>query len=88
MLKKKEMKKMERTEVFDRLNRVFREVLDVEDLVLTDGTTADDVEEWDSLSHIQLVVAVEKAFGVKFTSREIMRWNNVGEMADSILAKL
>ena len=88
MLKKKEMKKMERTEVFDRLNRVFREVLDVENLVLTDGTTADDVEEWDSLSHIQLVVAVEKAFGVKFTSREIMRWNNVGEMADSILAKL
>lgn len=82
------MKKMERTEVFDRLNRVFREILDVEDLVLTDGTTADDVEEWDSLSHIQLVVAVEKAFGVKFTSREIMRWNNVGEMADSILAKL
>ena len=88
MLKNKEMKKMERTEVFDRLNRVFREILDVEDLVLTDGTTADDVEEWDSLSHIQLVVAVEKAFGVKFTSREIMRWNNVGEMADSILAKL
>ncbi len=82
------MNKMERTEVFDRLNRVFREILDVEDLVLTDGTTADDVEEWDSLSHIQLVVAVEKAFGVKFTSREIMRWNNVGEMVDSILAKL
>ncbi len=78
---------MERNEVFTRLNNIFRDVLENEDIELTDSTIAEDIEEWDSLSHIQLVVAVEKSFGIKFTSLEIMKWKNVGEMVDSILAK-
>ena len=78
---------MERNEVLARVQEVFRDVLDDEDIVLSDATTADDIEEWDSLSHIQLVVAVEKAFHVKFSSKEILSWKNVGEMVDCILSK-
>lgn len=79
---------MERTEIFDKLNDIFVDVLDLDEVTLTDSTTADDIEEWDSLSHVQLVVAIEKAFGVKFTSLEIMKWKNVGELVDSIAQKL
>ncbi|HNY06099.1 MAG TPA: acyl carrier protein [Candidatus Egerieousia sp.] len=78
---------MERAEVLKKVNDVFRDVLDNDEIVLKDETTADDVEGWDSLSHIQLVVAVEKAFKIKFTSGEILRWKNIGEMVDSILSK-
>ena len=66
---------------------IFRDVLDDEEIVLTDTTTADDVDEWDSLSHIQLIVAVEKAFKVKFTSKEILSWKNIGELVESILTR-
>ena len=79
---------MERTEIYDELNDIFVDVLDWDEVALTDSTTADDIEEWDSLSHVQLVVAIEKAFGVKFTSLEIMKWKNVGELVDSIAQKL
>lgn len=78
---------MERNEVLDRVQEVFRDVLDDEEIVLTEQTTADDVDDWDSLSHIQLIVAVEKAFHVKFTSKEILSWKNVGELVDSILTR-
>ncbi len=76
---------MERTEIYDKLNEVFCDVFDLDEVQLTDSASADDIEEWDSLSHIQLVVTVEKTFGIKFTSHEIMKWKNVGEMVDSII---
>ena len=79
---------MERNEVLSRVQDIFRDVLDDEEIVLTDATTADDIDEWDSLSHIQLIVAIEKTFGIKFTSLEIMKWKNVGEMVDSMEEKL
>lgn len=78
---------MEKNEILAKVQTIFRDVLDNEEIVLTDETTANDIEEWDSLSHIQLIVAIEKAFGIKFTSLEIMKWKNVGEMLDSIVAK-
>lgn len=78
---------MERQEIYAKVTEIFKDVLDLEDIELTDETTADDVEEWDSLTHIQLVVAIEKAFGIKFTSGEILRWKNVGEMIDCISEK-
>lgn len=78
---------MERQDIFEKLNEIFIDILDLDEVELTDDTSADDIEEWDSLSHIQLIVAVEKAFGVKFTSKEIMKWNNVGEMVDTIISK-
>jgi acyl carrier protein len=78
---------MERKDILAQVQDVFREELEVDDLVLTDETTADDVEEWDSLSHVQLVVALEKSFGIKFTSREILSWDNVGDLIDCIEKK-
>ena len=78
---------MERNEIFEKLNEIFRDVLDNDEIELKDETVADDIEEWTSLAHIQLIVEIEKAFKLRFTSEEILEWNNVGEMVDSILAK-
>ena len=79
---------MERNEILNQLQDIFRDILDEEELVLSNSTTAPEVEGWDSLTHIQLVVAVEKHFKFKFTSKEILSWKNVGEMIDSIESKL
>ena len=79
---------MTREDILARLNEIFQDVLDNDELVVTDALQADDVEEWDSLSHIQLIVAIEKAFGIKFTSREIMKWSCVGEMVDAIITRV
>lgn len=79
---------MEQTEILAKVQDIFRDVLDNDDIVLTPQTTADDVEDWDSLSHIQLIVAIEKAFKIKFTSKEILSWSNVSEMTESIASKL
>ena len=79
---------MERSEIFEKLDEIFIDVLDLDECNLTDDTSADDIEEWDSLSHIQLIVAIEKAFKIKFTSLEIMKWTNVGEMVNSMEEKL
>ena len=79
---------MDRKDLFTKLEQVFMDVFDLDHVALTEDTSAEEIEEWDSLSHIQLIVAVEKEFGIKFTSREIMKWDNVGEMVDSITTKL
>lgn len=79
--------KMEKAEVLAKVQEIFQDVLDNEDIELNYETTADDIDEWDSLSHIQLIVAIEKEFRVKFTSKEIMSWGNVGEMIDNIINK-
>lgn len=78
---------MEKSQILDEVQAIFREVLDNEEIVLANETTADDIEEWDSLTHIQLIVAIEKHFKIKFTSKEILSWQNVGEMIDCIAAK-
>lgn len=76
---------MERIDVFSKLNEIFEDVLDLDASPnLNDTTTANDIEEWDSLTHIQLIVAIEKHFKIKFTSMEILSWQNVGEMVDCI----
>ena len=78
---------MDDAEMLSQVEAVFHDVLDNSSIRLTAATTASDVEDWDSLNHIQFVVAVEKAFGVKFTSAEIQGWNNVGDMLACIRAK-
>lgn len=79
---------MTREEILEKITGIFREELENDDIVLSVETSADDVEEWDSLSHIQLIVAIEKAFKIRFTSSEIQSWNNLGELMDSLEAKL
>jgi acyl carrier protein len=75
---------MQNPSILEQVNLIFTDVLDNESIVLTRETTANDVKEWDSLSHIQLIVAIEKKFKIRFTSAEIRKWNNVGELCDSI----
>ncbi|RWY49359.1 acyl carrier protein [Mucilaginibacter gilvus] len=79
---------MERQQILDQVTDIFRDVLDNDDITLTDATTARDVEDWDSLNHIQLVVGIEKHFKIRFTAKEIHSWQNVGELVDSVAAKL
>ena len=79
---------MERSAILEKLNGIFTDVLDNDDIRITETSTANDIEEWDSLTHIQLVVAIEKSFKVKFTTYEIQIWKNVGDMVNSIQAKL
>ena len=79
---------MDSNEILAKVQEVFRDVLDNEDIVLTSETTADDVEDWDSLNHIQLVVAVEKKFKIRFTSHEIQSWGDVGAMVGCIEKKV
>lgn len=78
---------MDRTQILAEVQEIFQDVLDNEDIELASETVADDIEEWDSLSHIQLIVAIEKHFKLKFTSKEILSWKNVGEMIDCIATK-
>lgn len=76
---------MEREEVYERLNNVFREVFDDDSIVLNDNTTSDDIEDWDSFEHINLVVAVEEEFSFKIPMGKVVTMKNVGEMVGIIL---
>ena len=76
-----------REEVFERLNKVFRDVFDDDNITVTETTTSADIDDWDSLEHINLVAAVEQEFGMKFTMGQVVTMKNVGEMVDIILQK-
>lgn len=78
---------MTREEVFENLNEVFRDVFDDESIIVDEKTTSEDIEEWDSLEHINLVAAVEQEFGMKFTMGQVVTMKNVGEMADIIISQ-
>jgi acyl carrier protein len=79
---------MTREEVFEKINEVFRDVFEDDDITVTDETTADDIDDWDSLEHINLVNAIEQEFDIKFTMGQIVGMKNVGEMVDIILDKI
>jgi acyl carrier protein len=78
---------MEKEKILAEVTQIFHDVLDDNKIILRYETEAKDVKEWDSLTHIQLVVAIEKHFKLRFTAREIQEWKNVGEMIDCILKK-
>lgn len=73
-------------EIYERLNEVFRDFFDDDEIELTPETTAEDIEDWDSLNHITLMAAVEEEFGIRFTMGQVSGMKNVGEMAEIIAA--
>ena len=79
---------MTREEVLATLNEVFQDVFDDESITVNEETTADDIEDWDSLEHINLIAAVEQEFGMKFTMGQVVTMKNVGEMADIIMSQI
>ena len=78
---------MELKQLYSRLNRVFHDVFDDDTIHITPRTTANDIEDWDSLEHITLISAVERAFKMKFKMSEISSMKNVGEMASIIQSR-
>lgn len=79
---------MTREEILTKVQDIFRKELGNESIVLTDETVAEDIQEWTSLSHAQLVIAMEKELNIKFSLREMMSWQNVGEIVNSIEKKI
>lgn len=71
-----------------KLQDIFRDIFDDEELVIFDEMTADDIEDWDSLTHMQLIIEIEKTFNIKFSTMEIKSANNVGEFIGFIERKL
>lgn len=79
---------MTKEEVYVQLNEVFQDVFDDDEIVVNAETTSDDIEDWDSLEHINLVVAIEKKFNIKFSMGEVNTMKNVGEMVGFILERI
>lgn len=78
---------MSEKEVYEALNEIFRDVFDDDDIELTADTTAEDIDDWDSLANINIVVSVENEFGIKFEMDEITSMKSVGEMVKIIMER-
>jgi acyl carrier protein len=78
------MSDSEREQILNKLTAVFRDVFDDDDIELTAETTAQDIEEWDSLNQIKIILACEKAFGIRLNARDINSLENVGAMLDHL----
>lgn len=78
---------MSHEDILEQVRQIMLDVFDLDALTITDNTTAKDIEDWDSLSHIRLVVSIEKHFGIRFTTAEIESFDTVGEMVRAIAAK-
>jgi acyl carrier protein len=75
---------MTRDEVLERLTSVFRSIFDDDSITLKDSTTANDIEEWDSLNQIKIILASEQAFGLRLNARKISTFANVGDMVEYV----
>ena len=78
---------MSKNEIFTKINSIFRDVFDDKTIMVSESTSAADIKDWDSLSHIILISAIEDEFGIRFNMKDILNMKNVGEMAD-ILAEM
>jgi acyl carrier protein len=78
---------LNREMVVDRLNHLFRDIFDDDDIAVTDDTTAADIDGWDSLTHIRLILGVEREFRIKMTAAEVGSLKNVGQMIGVIVAR-
>ena len=79
---------MSREEVFNGVQDIFRDIFDEDDMIIEDSTNSDDIEDWDSLNHINLVSAIEKEFKIKFALGELTTLKDVGAMVDLMMEKL
>ncbi len=79
---------MTEEQIYEKLNEIFRDIFDDESIVVSPQTNSDDIEDWDSLEHINLVAAVEKEFGIKFNIAQVTGMKDVGEMVGIILEKI
>jgi acyl carrier protein len=79
---------MTREEIFNGVQDIFRDIFDEDDMVIKNATSSDEIEDWDSLNHINLVSAIEKEFKIKFALGELMTLKDVGAMVDLMLEKL
>jgi acyl carrier protein len=79
---------MSTDEILESLRKIMIDVFDLDDLDISPATTADDVEDWDSLSHIRLMVAIERQFKIKFQNSEIESLTNVGDLVQVIAQKI
>ena len=75
---------MNRSDIFNKVQEVFREVLEDEKLIIKENFNSDDIDDWDSLTHIMLVVEIEKTFSMRFMSSEISNWKDIGAMITAI----
>ena len=75
-------------EIYERLNDVFQDVFDDDEITVSANTTAEDIEDWDSLEHIRLIAAVEQNFGLRFKMGEVASMKNVGEMVAIIQSRV
>ena len=78
------MSELSHDEILQRLTEVFQDIFDDEDITLARDTTAEDIEEWDSLNQIKLILACEKAFHLKLKARDVNALDNVGAMVDML----
>lgn len=74
--------------IFEKLNLIFRTVFEDDDIVISPAMTANDVDGWDSLSHVNLIVAVENAFSIRFNRKELLTFRNIGDLHRSIESKI
>jgi acyl carrier protein len=78
---------MDRNSILEMVNGIFRDIFDDESIIVQEKTTANDIEDWDSLEHINLILAIEQEFGIKFKMGEALSMKDVGEMIDIIQAR-
>lgn len=78
---------MKRTEILSKIQELLAEIIDNEDIVIDESSSPSTVEDWDSLTHFNLIMELQKEFGIKFGAAEIQGWQNVGDIISSISAK-
>lgn len=76
------------TEILSKMQTVFSDILEDENIAISEDTSPETLDGWDSFAHIQIVLALEKAFGVKFSSKEVFEWQNAGDILNSIARRI
>lgn len=79
---------MEHIEIFEKLKEILIDVFDDENVTITETSSSDTIEEWDSLAHVQIVNCIQKSFGIKINAREMMDWDNVNDIIETISKKI